>query len=174
MMGETLSLTPEEASSFGDNVKPVKGQSVAVTQQKTNINKQPATPKRSRFDGWGYPQQGKWLGRGPDAEVRGDLQRTRDRALDVTLDDRFAKRVVGILGENVVGQGIRLQSKIEKQRGEGLDSKLNSLIEEAWEEWLDKQFCHTAGLQHFYELQRLTLSSCVMNGESFTRFVYSP
>ena len=173
VQGETLKLSDEEASQLGNKVRPCDGYSLPepTTYNDSTSSRKYERSGNSQFDAWGNLNSGGWLGRGPDSEVRADSRKSRDRAFDVSLDDRFAKRVVETLTNNVIGKGMKLQAKVQKVRGDGLDDRKNRLIEEAWEEWLDRRLCHTAGLQDFQELQKTIFSSCVIGGESFVRFI---
>ncbi len=78
-----------------------------------------------------------------------------------------------IVQNNVVGQGIALQSQVKSSRGK-LQNSVNDQIETAWMRWCNKQSCHVAGLMGMTEILRLIMGQQVEAGEVLLRKVRQP
>jgi lambda family phage portal protein len=114
-----------------------------------------------------------WLvsGASADSEILTALRPLRNRSRDLCRNNDYAKGAVRTIVNNVVGQGIKLQSQVRKQRGQAYDDRINELIEEAWLEWNDAYYCHTAGRLCFSDIERLVMRSLVESGEVLIRIV---
>jgi lambda family phage portal protein len=107
-----------------------------------------------------------------DAEIDGSLIRLRNRSRQLVRDNCYARQAIRAIGANVVGRGIRMQSRVAMQRGGGrLDQPLNSRIESAWQQWCRKDRCHVAGKLSMSEMLRLMIRSVAESGEVFIRIV---
>jgi lambda family phage portal protein len=114
-----------------------------------------------------------WLvsGASADSEILSALRPLRNRSRDLCRNNDYAKGAVRTIVNNVVGQGIKLQSQVRKQRGQAYDDRTNEQIEEAWVEWGDALYCHTAGRLCFSDIERLLVRSLVESGEVLIRIV---
>jgi lambda family phage portal protein len=110
-------------------------------------------------------------GASADSEIITALKPLRNRSRDLVRNNDYAKNGLRTIVGNVVGQGIKLQSQIKKQRGQAYDDRLNALVEELWLEWCDAEYCHTAGKLNFPDLERLIMSSIIESGEVLIRIV---
>lgn len=109
-----------------------------------------------------------------DSEVRGSIKILRNRARALGRDNDYAKQALRTITNNVVGQGISLQSQVKMQRGGKLDERVNSMIETEWTKWKRRKNCHTAGLLSFADIERLAIRSLAESGEILIRMIYRP
>jgi lambda family phage portal protein len=70
--------------------------------------------------------------------------------------------------DNIVGEGFEFESRITRQRGEGLDEKRNRHIEDAYRRWADK--VDPSGKESLGEQQRLSERELWVAGETLTMF----
>lgn len=111
-------------------------------------------------------------GTSADAEIDGSLVRLRNRSRQLCRDNPYARQACRAVAANVVGRGIRMQSRVPMQRGGGrLDEAMNRGIEMAWQRWGHAKVCHTAGRLSFAEILRLAMRSVCESGEVFLRLV---
>lgn len=115
-----------------------------------------------------------WIAQGTsiDAEIKSSLIRLRNRSRQLGRDNDYIRNFYREVQNNVIGQGIRLQSKVKMQRGNALDQKTNDLIENAWEEWKRAENCDVTGKMSFPDLERLITRAVFESGEFIVRFVY--
>jgi lambda family phage portal protein len=109
-----------------------------------------------------------------DAELRGSLKTLRNRTRDLCRNNDYAKNALRAIENNVIGQGVRLQSQVTQTTGRNankLNDRVNTAIEAAWAEWCKKDACHTAGTLSFADIERLLISSVAESGEVFVRVV---
>lgn len=109
-----------------------------------------------------------------DAELRGSLKTLRNRTRDLCRNNDYAKNALRAIENNVIGQGVRLQSQVTQNTGRAagrLNDRVNSAIETKWAEWCKKDTCHTAGTLSFADIERLLISSVAESGEVFVRIV---
>ena len=109
-----------------------------------------------------------------DSEIRGSLKALRNRARALGRDNDYAKQALRTVTNNVVGEGMVLQSQVKMQRGGKLDERTNSLIEMEWKKWARRKNCHTAGLLSFSDIERLAVRSLAESGEILIRTVMRP
>ncbi|MEG3437691.1 phage portal protein [Pannus brasiliensis CCIBt3594] len=107
-----------------------------------------------------------------DSELT-DLPALRNRSRDLVRNNPYIKRAIyTTIPDNVVGaSGIRFQSQVKRKRGDRLDDAINTQIEEAWQEWQEAAYCHTAGKLTFAGIQRLAIKSAAESGEILFRLV---
>jgi lambda family phage portal protein len=111
-------------------------------------------------------------GNSADAEIDGSLVRLRNRARQLVRDNPYARQALRAIGANVVGRGIRLQGRVQMQRGGGrLDQSINSSIEAEWTRWCRPTTCHAAGRLSFADICRLAIQAMAESGEVFIRIV---
>ena len=106
-----------------------------------------------------------------DQEIKGSLKRLRARSRQLVRDNDYARSAVRVVRNSVVGQGVRLQAQVKRQRGGGLDLKTNEMIEKAWADWGRKDSCNTAGQLCFSDIEKLAVASMCESGEVFIRIV---
>ncbi|NJK40583.1 MAG: phage portal protein [Acaryochloridaceae cyanobacterium SU_2_1] len=109
-----------------------------------------------------------------DSELLTSLRLLRNRSRQLCRDNDYARGAVRSIVNNVIGKGIGLQSTVKKLRGESLDEKTNSKIEDLWGEWCQARYCHTAGTLDFEDIERLIMSSIIESGEVLIRLVRQP
>lgn len=112
-----------------------------------------------------------------DSESRMAISTLRNRVRDLARNNDYVANALRAIQNNVVGQGIRLQSQVSRTRGRGagsLDTMLNQSIEDAWHRWGRADSCHTAGKLCFSEIERLLIRSTAESGEVFIRMIRRP
>jgi len=114
--------------------------------------------------------RGDWkaLNGSADADLLGDLPTLRQRSRDLNRNDAHASAITGTVVANVVGTGLRPQSRPD---ADALALRLDDVTlfaraaERAWRRW-----CPTADSQNrmdFYEIQALVKRQILENGEVF-------
>lgn len=104
-----------------------------------------------------------------DAELHQDLTRLRNRSRALVRDSAYAKRARNVIVNNVIGTGVGLQAQVQNLRGEGLNERVNTAIEQGWREWCKADQCHTGGTLHFSDLERAALGQVFEAGEVLVR-----
>lgn len=132
------------------------------------------TPRRRGFQGAVYNRLvADWItsSTSMDAEIRKDLKRLRDRSRDLVRNNDYARSAQRAITNNVVGQGVTMQAAIKMRRGNRMDDTTNSQIEAAWAKWKRKEYCHTAGVLSFNDIERQLIDAMPESGEIFVRKV---
>lgn len=107
-----------------------------------------------------------------DSEIWSNLRTLRNRSRDLIRNNDYAISALRTILSNVLGDsGIRLQSKIKMQRGDKLNSNLNSTVEALWRQWQNKDFCDVSGRLSWPQLERLAMRSVIESGEVLIRKV---
>jgi lambda family phage portal protein len=107
--------------------------------------------------------------------LRGSTSSVRARVRQLIRDFPVFKRAADIIVEYTVGGGIPYQSRVLKDaKGTAMDEAVNNAIEEAWEEWMEKEHCDIAKKLHFYEIQRLMARSQAADGEFLLAYRLDP
>lgn len=109
-----------------------------------------------------------------DAEARLAIRTIRNRARQLARDNDYVKNAIRQIRNNVIGQGVNMQSQVRVNRGPGageLDKRVNALVEDEWRKWKRKDSCHTAGMLSFHEIERLLMGSVARDGEVFVRMI---
>lgn len=97
----------------------------------------------------------------PDRDV------LRARARWLKANNPIMASIDGAIVDNVVGQGITMQSRIGK-------AKLDDLIELRFSQWANNPLaCDTAGLMNFYDMQKVLLSTRMVDGEVYIHLVWT-
>lgn len=107
-----------------------------------------------------------------DAVLRAQLPKIRARSRDLSINNPYLKKFIGMVSVNVLGpSGISFQSKI-KLEDNSLDEKANSSIESAWKEWGRRRSSpDVTGKLSWVRLQDLSLRTVARDGEIFLRKV---
>lgn len=120
---------------------------------------------------------GDWISAGtrsPDLELRYELRILRNRARELQRNSPFMARFHDLVAENVIGpRGMRLQAKNLKQDGTPFE-RVNTSIEEAWEEWSRPQNCDAAQTLSLPELLSLCVAAWATDGEAVARIIKGP
>lgn len=105
-----------------------------------------------------------------DAEIDGSLVRLRNRSRQLCRDNAYARQALRAIGQNVIGQGIRMQAKVP---GAGAlpDQRTSESIEQLWRRWTRHDYCHCAGRLSFEEIARLAVQAMAESGDVFIRVV---
>jgi lambda family phage portal protein len=109
-----------------------------------------------------------------DSEIRKDLRKLRDRSRDLTRNNDYVRNFFRAVENNVIGQGIGFQAQVKQLRGNKLDEKINTLIEEKWQRWTRKEFCHVAGQLSFNDIERLCIREVGEAGDFYVRMIRQP
>lgn len=105
-----------------------------------------------------------------DSDLRTDLVRLRNRSRDLIRNNPYLKHAIqATLPNNIIGTGLGFQSQVKRKRGDRLNDEINEQIEEAWHEWQNANYCHTAGKLNFGDLQRLAITTLAESGEVIFR-----
>lgn len=109
-------------------------------------------------------------GADPDTDIIGDLPTLRDRSRDLIRNAPLALGAINTLTTNVVGNGLKLQSRVDR-------TVLNMDDEqaEAWEAeterefnlWAESQECDVARTLNFGDILELAFRQTLENGEVF-------
>ena len=127
-----------------------------------------AGAKASRLtDGWGTSQTS------ADSEIISSLRTLRGRSRQLIRDAPFAKRAKTIVVNNIIGSGIGMQAQVKTTRNE-LNSRVNTDIEENFEEWSKAENCHTGGALHFSAMEQFCMGQVFDAGEIFLRKHFRP
>lgn len=118
---------------------------------------------------------GDWtaLATSADSELLTSLRVLRSRSRQLVRDNPYARHVVRVIVNNVIGNGIGLQGTVVNSRGV-LQTAINDSIEGGWGDWCDRAICHTAGVLNFADIERMAMSELVVAGEAIIRKVRMP
>jgi len=107
-----------------------------------------------------------------DAVLRAQLPRIRARSRDLSINNPYMKKFIGMVSVNVLGPGgISFQSKLKLKDG-NLDEKANRAVETAWKEWGRRRNSpDVTGKMSWIRLQDLCLRTVARDGEVFVRLV---
>lgn len=109
-----------------------------------------------------------------DAESRMAIPVLRNRVRDMGRNNDYVVNALRAIENNIIGQGIGLQSQVKRLRGPGagkLALDTNQNIETAWRRWKRADSCHTAGTLSFTEIERLLVRNVPESGEIFVRLI---
>lgn len=94
----------------------------------------------------------------------------RDRCRDAYRNQTIAKACIGRLNLNVVGSGIRMQSKLDSDilgMSKDVSNKLESVLEREFEKWTKAENCDVEGELNFYSMQSLAIIGMLISGDIF-------
>lgn len=134
-----------------------------------------ARVQKRRFDGARIDRlASEWAAetRGINEELRGDLNRLRQRCRGLVNNNDYARKFRGMCQANIVGpSGIRLQARAVDMRGGQVipDRLANQAIESAWTEW--SQRCDLSGRVGLRELLEQLVGGLPSDGEFLVRLV---
>lgn len=107
--------------------------------------------KGRRSGGW------KATGTSANAEIAGALETLRDRSRDLVRNNPYAKRIVKVIPNNVIGAGIRPTPKAES-------ASATKRAKQAWKEWAETTECDFDGMNNIYGLQKLAMRAVIESG----------
>ena len=113
--------------------------------------------------------RGSWLpgGGSADEDIIPDLDGLRERSRDLNRNDAHASGITSTMTTNVVGTGIRPQSRIDREVigiSEKKAKKFQKNAEQAWKRWLP--VADIGNRMDFYEIQQLVDRQILENGEA--------
>jgi len=126
--------------------------------------------RKSRFKSYKGAEKGRmqayWNPGGGSADYDNltDLVDLRDRSRDIIRNDALAAGIVLTFTTNVVGTGIKPQSRFQSDDAD-FQSKFQEQAEIAWAKWVD--YADAGERQNFYGLQSLIFQQTLENGEPF-------
>jgi lambda family phage portal protein len=107
-----------------------------------------------------------------DAEIDGSLVRLRNRSRQLLRDNPYVQAARRAIVTNVIGRGIRMQSRVPMVRGGGrLDKPTNDRVEAWWRRYCRKEHIHAAGKLSFARILRQAMAAVPESGEVFIRLV---
>jgi lambda family phage portal protein len=107
-----------------------------------------------------------------DAEIDGSLVRLRNRSRQLLRDNPYVQAARRAIVTNVIGRGIRMQSRVPMARGGGrLDKPTNDRVEAWWRRYCRKEHIHAAGKLSFARILRQCVAAVPESGEVFIRLV---
>ena len=104
-------------------------------------------------------------------DIEDNLDVLRQRSRDLYMGVPLATGAIKTMRTNVVGRGLRLKPKIDREVL-GIEPeaayKLERQIEKEWELWADTPDCDAARIDNFCELQQLAFISWLTSGDCLT------
>jgi lambda family phage portal protein len=135
----------------------------------------PSTPRRRAYEGALVSRlTADWVtsSTSADAEIDGSLVRLRNRSRQLLRDNPYVQAARRAIVTNVIGRGIRMQSRVPMVRGGGrLDKPTNDRIEAWWRRYCRKEHIHAAGKLSFARILRQCMAAVPESGEVFIRLV---
>lgn len=107
-----------------------------------------------------------------ELQVAGDRDMLRARARWLSANNPICKSIDKSIIKNVVGTGITLQSKINKDEVKNAD-ELNKKIEALWNEFTKKENFDVTGRMSFRKFQKMLLKAKLVDGESLINCVWT-
>lgn len=106
-----------------------------------------------------------------DHGISKHLSRIRARSRDLSLNNDYARRFLGMCKSHVVGhKGIRLQVRSFDSRGQ-LDERNNQLVEDKFAEWARPGNTDVTRRLSWWDCQRLFIHTVATDGEAFVQLV---
>ena len=102
-----------------------------------------------------------------DQDLLMDLPRLRERSRDLIRNDAIASGGMETIVTNIIGSGIKLQSRVDKETlkiNEDFASKLQKQFEKIWQRWVP--YADAGRRLDFYEIEELEERSRFANGEA--------
>lgn len=109
-----------------------------------------------RTAGWRTPMSG------PNDALRGGIDRLRARSRDLTRNNSWASKAIGVIESNTIGTGI-VPKAIHK------DPKIAKRAQDLWNAWAGTTKCDPAGKQNFYAMLGTACREVAEGGESLVR-----
>lgn len=132
-----------------------------------------AQQRRSLLAALTTPDIASWQADGlhVNAETSAGLVTVRARSRDVAANNGYARRFLGMVRGNVLGQfGVRYQSRVRTAGGD-LKTAVNDKLERGWEVFGRKGNLDITGRYSWRLAQQLVLRHVAVDGEHFVRFL---
>lgn len=101
-----------------------------------------------------------------DSELKSALVVLRDRSRDLARNNEYAKRYLGLLKNNVVGDnGFLLQVKATRSNSDDLDQQGNQIVESGFSSWGRVGNCTVDGKMSWRDCQTLAIETLARDGE---------
>lgn len=107
----------------------------------------------------------------------GDLAQLRARSRQLVRDDPHAASMVRVMSDNVVGAGIRAQSRASAEEtglSESAVEEWNRACDQVFDAWAESKESDATGHTDFYELQRLIYETMKVDGDALVHPVSIP
>ena len=113
--------------------------------------------------------RGSWIpgGGSADRDLLPELNTLRERSRDLVRNDGIASGAVDTITTNIIGSGIRPQSRLDRETlkiNEDYADQLQKQMEKIWERWVP--YADAGGRMNFFEIEELSERSRMINGES--------
>lgn len=113
--------------------------------------------------------RGSWMpgGGSADEDLLTDLSKLREKSRDLVRNDGIAAGAISTIVTNIIGTGIRPQSRLDKEAlkiDEEYADQLQHLIEKIWERWV--KFADAGERVNFYGIEELAERQRFVNGEA--------
>ncbi|MDD5108307.1 MAG: phage portal protein [Candidatus Omnitrophica bacterium] len=110
-----------------------------------------------------------WIpgGGSADQDLLPELSDIRERSRDLNRNDAHAAGITSTMTVNVIGTGIRPQSRVDKEElgiDEGLADEFQRKAEKVWRRWTP--YADAGERMDFYEIQQLVDRQILENGEA--------
>lgn len=111
-------------------------------------------------------------GTSADAEVNSSIIRARNACRQLRRDNPYFAQAIRTISNNVVGRGVRFQSRVKMLRGGGRISEIErEKIETWWNRFCRKEHIHAAGKLSLPRILRQAVEAVAESGEVFLRLV---
>ncbi len=113
--------------------------------------------------------RGNWVpgGGSADQDLHPELSKLRERSRDLIRNDGIASGAIDTVITNIIGSGIRMQSRIDKDTlaiSQEIADKLQKKVEKIWERWVPH--ADSGNRLTFYGIEELSERQRFINGES--------
>ena len=124
----------------------------------------------SAYAGASYGRNQDWLAQrlSPNGTIRTSLDLLRVRSQDLCRNNDYARNIIRIYRNNIIGNGVTLQSQIHDS-DDKLDRMTNNSIERLWKRWCNKKYCSVNGQLSFNIILRQIINETLISGECFVR-----
>ncbi len=110
-----------------------------------------AAAKGRRTDGW------KATGTSVNAESYYALETLRNRSRELVRNNSYAKRIIKVVPNNVIGTGIRPTPLTESKQ-------TVKRVKAIWKDWAESTACDFDGMNNIYGLQKLAMRAVIESG----------
>ncbi|OCL99525.1 Phage portal protein, lambda family [Aliarcobacter thereius] len=107
-----------------------------------------------------------------ELQASSDRDMLRARARWLSSNNPICKSIDNSIIKNVIGSGISLQSRIDKNEVKNAE-ELNNKIETLWNEFIKKQNFDVTGRASFRKFQKMLLKAKLVDGESLINCVWT-
>ncbi len=105
---------------------------------------------------------------GIDSLIRSNLKALKARSREQVNNNDYLIRFLGLVKQNVVGQGFSFQSRVVNFDG-SQDTAANNAIEKAWKDFCKRDNCDIEGRLNLTEMTKLYISTVAEDGEVVLR-----